>query len=158
MSTDSGQPIRAQGAWSMLRLMSSLSVTPLTSVGPRDGKHEEPRATLTSCKTFPRASLQPPSSHFPNLSSQTLLCDHKVCKHMLPLSRGPPHGFFTAVLMLKSTTQKNNEHAHSHAHTFLAQSWSCVTCISLQCTLARFWTEGRWSLFPSTLNSKCVPN
>lgn len=63
-STDSGQPIRAQGVWSTLRLTSSLSVTLLTSAGPRDGKYEEPGATLTSRQPPPEplfSLLRPPT-------------------------------------------------------------------------------------------------
>lgn len=94
--------------------------------------------TPPSPPRFPLRSLL--TSLRPNLWSQTLLCDHKVCKHMLLCSGGPPHGFFTAVLMLKTATQKNNEHLQTH--TLLAQSWSCVTCIPLQFTLAWLCVEG----------------
>ncbi|KAK1884652.1 Oxysterol-binding protein-related protein 9, partial [Dissostichus eleginoides] len=59
-SADSGQPIRARGALNTARLTSSLSVTLLTSAGPRDGKYEEPGATLTPPQPLSLASFACP--------------------------------------------------------------------------------------------------
>lgn len=78
---------------------------------------------------------------------------------MLLLSRGSTHGFFffffTAAAMLKGTMQKYNQ---LPTHGFIVRSWSDVTRLSLEFTLAGFSAEEQWSLFSSAVKIKRVPN
>lgn len=119
--TDSGQPIRAWGAWSMSRLTSPLSVTFLTPAGPHDGKYEEPGATLAP-RQKPTTSvfslLHPPTSG----SSLKPCCVTTRSNTCCPYPEAHLLAFYCHA-DVKSTAQKNNV----CTHTFFAQS--CVTCI-----------------------------
>lgn len=103
-STDSGQPIRAQGAWSTLRLTSSRSVTLLTSAGPHDGKYEEPGATSTP---RPPTSLSLASFASPPrlLPPNPGVWPQGLQTHAASVQR-PTTWLFTAALMLKAAHRK----------------------------------------------------
>lgn len=132
-STDSGQPIRAQGAWSTLRLTSSLSVTLLTSAGPHDGKYEEPGATST---LRPPTSLSlasfvsPPQLLPPNPGAWP----QGLQTHAASVQR-PTTWLFYCRADAKSCTQKNNELAHTH-------SLHRAASLTFPCSL--LWLGSRW--------------
>lgn len=83
--TPAGQ-LKVQGGQTPQRLTNSFLMTLLT---PAMGNTRS-RGTKTTAPQLPLKPLL--SSHF-SPSSQELPYDHKVCKHMPPLFRSPPHGF-----------------------------------------------------------------
>lgn len=119
-SADSGQPIRARGALNTARLTSSLSVTLLTSAGPHDGKYEEPGATLTPPQPLSLASFACPPQP---LVANPAVWPQGLQTHAASLQRPATWLFYCLADAKKCHTEKQC------THTFLARSWSCVTCV-----------------------------